>query len=38
MTNEKVLKRGLSGDWTNTKTKRRGIEVMGEEMKGRLLI
>ena len=38
MTIEKVLKRGLSGDWTNTKTKRKGIEVMWEEMKGRPLV
>ena len=38
MTNEKVLKQVLSGDRTNTKTKRKGIEVMWEEMKGRLLI
>ena len=34
MPNEKVLKRVLSGDRTNTKTKRKGIEVMWEEMKG----
>ena len=38
MTIEKVLKRGLSGDWTNTKMKRKGIEVRWEEMKGRLLV
>ena len=36
MTIEEVLRRGLSGDWTNTKTKRKGIEVMWEEMNGRL--
>ena len=38
MTIEKVSKRGLSGDWTNMKTKRKGIEVMWEEMEGRLLV
>ena len=35
---EKVLKRGLSGDWTNTKTERKGIEVISEQMKGRLFV
>ena len=38
MSIEKVLKRGLSRDWTNTKKERKGIEIILEQMKGGLFV